>query len=253
MTRQQQQELHNSFIRNGYVKLEGFVAPDEIKEVHRNLERFINDSVPSLPRDEVYYEDINDSSTIKQIPRLNKHDDYFDRHFTRGRFPELAEILLGCPVAPWSMQFFNKPPGIGQPTPAHQDGYYFMLTPCEALTMWLALEEVDEQNGCVRYVTGSNRKGMRPHGKTDTLGFSQGVTDFGPKDSANEMTFSAMPGDLLVHHALTVHRADGNRTSDRSRRALGFVYFAAHAREDTAMQKEYQRQLTQDRIDAGKI
>ena len=36
-----------------------------------------------------------------------------------------------------------------------------MLTPCEALTMWLALEEVDEDNGCVCYVTGSNRDDSR--------------------------------------------------------------------------------------------
>lgn len=119
--------------------------------------------------------------------------------------------------------------------------------------MWLALEEVDEDNGCVCYVTGSNRKGMRPHGRTDTLGFSQGLTDFGPDDTANEVAFHAMPGDLLVHHALTIHRAGGNRTLDRSRRALGLVYFAAHAREDSAMQKEYQKKLTQDRIDDGKI
>jgi len=32
--------------------------------------------------------------------------------------------------------------------------------------MWMALEPVDEGNGCVRYVQGSHLKGMRPRGKT---------------------------------------------------------------------------------------
>jgi ectoine hydroxylase-related dioxygenase (phytanoyl-CoA dioxygenase family) len=50
------------------------------------------------------------------------------------------------------MQYFNKPPSVGQPTPPHQDGYYFMLDPCEAVTMWFALDEVDEENGRMRYV-----------------------------------------------------------------------------------------------------
>jgi phytanoyl-CoA hydroxylase len=35
-----------------------------------------------------------------------------------------------------------------------------MLDPCEALTMWLVLEKVDEENGCVRYVRGSHKHGI---------------------------------------------------------------------------------------------
>jgi hypothetical protein len=42
--------------------------------------------------------------------------------------------------------------------------------------------EVDAENGCVRYVKRSHRDGMREHGRTGTLGFSQGMTDFGSDD-----------------------------------------------------------------------
>jgi ectoine hydroxylase-related dioxygenase (phytanoyl-CoA dioxygenase family) len=42
---------------------------------------------------------------------------------------------------------------------------------CEALTKWLALVEVDEESGCVRYVRDS-------HKRTVTLGFSQGIVEF---------------------------------------------------------------------------
>jgi len=85
-----------------------------------------------------------------------------------------------------------------------------MLQPNEAVTMWMALEPVDEENGCVRYVKGSHKKGMREHRRTQTLGFSQGMTDFGTdEDLANEVFFHTQAGDLLVHHSLTIHRADG--------------------------------------------
>ncbi|MEC8389905.1 MAG: phytanoyl-CoA dioxygenase family protein [Planctomycetota bacterium] len=38
------------------------------------------------------------------------------------------------------------------------------------------------------------------------------------------MPLPAQPGDLLVHDAMTIHRADANRSTNRTRRALGFIY-----------------------------
>src|SRR5690606_9983238 len=100
------------------------------------------------------------------------------------------------------------------------------------LTMWLALDHVDQENGCVSYVKGSHLRGLREHASSGVLGFSQQMTDFGrPEDLENEVAMPARPGDLLVHHALTIHRADGNRSTDRKRRSMGFIYYAASARE----------------------
>ncbi len=151
------------------------------------------------------------------------------------------------------MQYFNKPAKIGKATPPHQDGYYFMLEPCEAVTMWLALDDVDEENGCVRYIKGSNHKGMRPHGRTQTLGFSQGIQDYGEADLADEIAFPAKSGDLLAHHAMTIHRADANTSESRSRRALGFIYYSERAKEDKAAHAAYQEKLAREMAEAGKI
>lgn len=138
---------------------------------------------------------------------------------------------------------------IGKPTPPHQDGYYFMLNPSVAVTMWMALEPADEENGCVKYVKGSHQKSMRPHGRTKTLGFSQGIVDFGTDDDmANEVAFPAKPGDLLVHHSLTIHRAGGNTSKTRSRKALGLIYFGESAKEDVEAKKAYQQKLQEERL-----
>ena len=74
--------------------------------------------------------------------------------------------------------------------------------------VWIALDPVDEENGCVRYVPGSHLQ----------------------------------PGDVLVHHAMTIHRADGN-TSDRHRRALGAVYFSRRSVQDAERLAAYQKTL----------
>jgi phytanoyl-CoA hydroxylase len=232
------------FTDNGFLGLPGFFQAAELAELQQNVSRFLEDVLPKLPSEHVFYEERGNQATLKQIQQLGEHDAWIAQLVSQGRVPRLAEQLLGARAIPRNIQYFNKPPSIGKPTPPHQDGHYFMLDPCEAVTMWLALDDVDEQNGCVRYSAGSHRRGMREHAPTGTLGFSRGITDYPqPADLENEVACPARPGDLLVHHAMTIHRADNNQTTDRPRRALGFIFYSERAREDAAAHAAYQRDL----------
>jgi phytanoyl-CoA hydroxylase len=234
----------DAFAEKGYAVLPSFLSPGEIEECLQNVERYIAEVVPGLGAEEVFYEERENPATLKQLQSMHRHDRWFGDFF-RGRVRELAGQLLQSEVIARNMQFFNKPPGSGRPTPPHQDGFYFKLDPPLALTMWLALDHADAENGCVRYVEGSHLKGMRPHALTDTLGFSQGISDFGSEDDqANEVALAAAPGDLLVHDAMTIHRADGNASTGRQRRALGFIFYSVRAKEDTSKRDEYRRQLS---------
>ena len=189
---------------------------------------------------------------LPPVQQLFQHDEYCAELMESLR--AVAAAALGEEAIAQNMQYFNKPPGVGQPTPPHQDGYYFMLDPCEAVTMWFALEDVDEENGCIRYLPGSHRNGMREHSRTKTLGFSQGIVGYPTAlERESETPFPAKPGDLLVHDAMTIHRADGNRSMTRSRRALGFIYYSERAREDTQAHAAYQRRLTKEMQSQGKI
>jgi phytanoyl-CoA hydroxylase len=51
---------------------------------------------------------------------------------------------------------------------------------------------------------------------------------------------------LLVHHSLTIHRADGNKSIDRTRKALGLIYYAERAKENVKAKEEYQRKLAEE-------
>ncbi len=180
--------------------------------------------------------------------------DPFFAGLLNGRATKLAEIALGELVVAKNLEYFNKPPGIGQPTPPHHDGYYFHLKPNQAVTTWLALEDVDHENGCVRYVQGSHRLGLRAHGKSGVLGFSKGMLDFGlPHDHAYAICCPAVAGDLLAHHSLTIHWADGNTSKTRIRRALGLVYFAARCTIDEVAKQAYMERLHSELRATGKI
>ena len=70
------------------------------------------------------------------------------------------------------------------------------------------------------------------------------MTDFGSGDDlAREEPQPASPGDLLAHHALTIHRADGNSSPTRTRRALGFIFYSVDAKEDVAARQAYEKDL----------
>ncbi|GGW36158.1 phytanoyl-CoA dioxygenase family protein [Arenibacter certesii] len=236
-------KLRQDFLRDGYILFPKFLQQDEIDMVNKKIQEFIATKVQDMPTKQVYYEDITNKDTLKQLQQLFAYDPFFFDMMFGSRFQKLASILLDDNVVGKNIQYFNKPAKIGQPTPPHQDGYYFMLSPNEAVTMWMALEPVDQENGCVRYVKGSHRYGIRSHGRTGTLGFSQGITDFGcTNDLENEVFFPTQAGDLLVHHSLTIHRADGNQ-SERSRKAMGFIYYAEKAQENKAAHVEYAKNL----------
>ena len=240
-----------SFEQDGFAAMPGFYDGDEIQAIEGAMENFIARRVPALPPEHVFYEDKSDLATLKQIQCLHEHDGFFAGLFN-DKPKQLAEELLGEAVIGKNLQYFNKPPGTGKATPVHQDGCYFMLQPSHALTMWLALDVADEENGCVRYLAGSHIHGMRPHARTQTLGFSQAISDY-DSEADDEIICLAQPGDLLAHHALTIHRADANTSATRSRRALGFIFYGESAKEDSVAHETYQRQLRQEMIVQGRI
>ena len=56
----------------------------------------------------------------------------------------------------------------------------------------------------------------------------------------------------MLHYADTLD-TDANTSADRSRRALGWIYYAADAEHDEASAAAYQQQLAQRLANEGKI
>ena len=64
--------------------------------------------------------------------------------------------LLGENVIAWGSHFFCKMPGDGKRVSWHQDASYWPLTPSKAVTVWLAIDDADVENACMRYIPGSH-------------------------------------------------------------------------------------------------
>ena len=175
-------QLKEEFDRDGFVLVEGYLSSGEATEINKHIQRFIDEVLPAAPDTTAFYEDRDDPASIKRLQNMADLDPYFGELFQSDRFTSLAGFLLADDVVPKNPQWFNKPAHVGAVTPPHQDGFYFMLDPNEAITLWIALDDIDEENGCMRYVRGSHRRGMRPHRPSNILGFSQGVSDYSDED-----------------------------------------------------------------------
>ena len=200
------EKYREAFERDGMVVVPGFLDPAALAELQSELERYIREVVPTLPEANAFYVDRSRPETLKQMQHMGG-DPFFREYGRQPKWLTLARALAGEDVRAEPPEWFNKPPGTQSPTPPHQDNYYFNLKPPNVLTIWMALDGVDEENGCLRYVAGSHRRGIRPHGRSNVLGFSQVITDYGPEDEAREV--SCLLADARVASRCSIIKLNG--------------------------------------------
>jgi phytanoyl-CoA hydroxylase len=238
------------FDRDGFVVVRNFVSEADLAELHRELDRYIRDVVPALPDTAVFYQDRSRPETLKQLQHMGC-DPFFESYRQRPRWQQLASELIGEESHAQEPEWFNKPPSTDHRTPPHQDNFYFCLRPANVATLWLALDAIDSENGCLRYVAESHQHDIRPHGRTAILGFSQGITDFGEHDAEREFAINLQPGDLVAHHGKTIHRADANLSADRHRRAFAMVFRGISCQRDEDAYARYTQSLKSQRATMG--
>lgn len=150
------------------------------------------------------------------------------------RLTSLISHLLGRDGYLARDQVFLKPPRVGSAKPLHQDHTHFRCAPADwAVTAWIALDDADEDNGCLRYIDGSHSgpayghtpQAHRPHDWVPAARQLAGV------ERAREVAIPMAKGSVSFHHPKTLHRSGPNR-SDRWRRAHSSQWVAAGVRCD---------------------
>jgi len=133
-----------------------------------------------------------------------------------------ASQLLGGAVRFWHDQLFCKPPRRGGVVAWHQDYSYWTRTaPIAHLTCWIALDDVAEENGCLRYVPGSHRWHLLP--VTGLAGEMNAIETVLTPEQRAEFRPVAVPlkrGEATFHHPLMVHGSSENRSARPRRGAV---------------------------------
>ncbi|MFT5085931.1 MAG: phytanoyl-CoA hydroxylase [Candidatus Latescibacterota bacterium] len=148
---------------------------------------------------------------------FDKHEDFrtlvLDQHLRK-----LTGALLGDEALLATDQIFMKPPRFGSEKPYHQDNAYFLCTPSDGvITAWIALDDVDEENGCMRYIDGSHQEPILPHEAQPGSEHNK-VPPIALIDLARESLALVRKGGVVFHHSQCLHTSHRNE-SDRWRRA----------------------------------
>jgi len=136
----------------GYTKFESYLDVGFIDEVNKIIDNMLVDIEIN---DGVFDED--NTGKIKQIQYLHNKNDIFIKLLDKIK-PAIEHLLDGKKYNILNVQLFEKHPQISKPTRAHQDNAYYKQTPATPLTIWIALDDIDEENGCLYYAPYSHIK-----------------------------------------------------------------------------------------------
>jgi ectoine hydroxylase-related dioxygenase (phytanoyl-CoA dioxygenase family) len=142
--------------------------------------------------------------------------------------------LLGTGFRLFHDQVFAKPAHHGGVVAWHQDYSYWTWTrPMAHLTSWMALDDVDRENGCLHYVPGSHRWGLVERtdlgGEMDAIRGRLSPAQLAALDGA--VAVEMKRGEASFHHPLLMHGSHANR-SNRPRRATLVNVFADGVRSN---------------------
>jgi len=133
---------------------------------------------------------------------------------------DIAQQLLGPAVTTEIFHAILKPAGIGAPTPWHQDeAYWEPDRQYRSISIWMPLQEVTVDNGCLWFNDGSHEWDVLEH---RSIGGDPRVHGLELVDSSvirDAVPCPLPPGGVTIHRNRTCHYAGPNTTGE-SRRAL---------------------------------
>jgi len=220
-----------AYERDGVVVLRELVSPAWLEQIAAAIERDIENPGP-------FYHGYETSggSRFHGNMRLFECDQDMDSFCRESFLPRVAQrFLKSNKVNLLYDQLFVKEAGTLNRTRWHNDQPYWAMRGWQVLSLWVALDTTMEDSGALEFIRGSHRwnRWFQPEtfGKTDAIAAYERNPDYEPIPDIDEnrrdydiVSWDLEPGDVYLFHALTVHGAAGNSTSDQRRRGYTVRY-----------------------------
>ena len=193
-----------------------------------------------LPKDEVTdYRQYFDGVLERAL--ADGYDGYsiVSAHMKHGRVYDLLSHpsivgwmsdLLSTDLVCWGAHYFCKVAGDEKQVTWHQDANYWPINPARAITAWLAVDDVDVENGCMRFVSGSHRHGplkARAATADENSVLAQAVD--GAEQYGEVYDNELRAGEVSLHSDMLLHSSQPN-LSTRRRAGLALRYVPVDVR-----------------------
>ncbi len=164
-----------------------------------------------------------------------------------GVLPEILDAvaqLIGEDIIIWGSALFCKAGKGGRATPWHQDGHYWPIRPLETVTAWIAIDDVNVENSCLRVIPGSHRERVsysHDVDNSDAIILNQVLR---PEHllSAPPRDIELKPGMFSIHDVYLIHGANPNNSGKR-RAGMVFRYMPATSVFDRELAAQQVREM----------
>jgi len=192
---------------NGYVAPIDVLTRDEAIEIRKEIE-FIEKKFPK---------------EIENSGRYNAHliSPLLDKVVHSSKILDSVESIIGKNILVCGTTLFIKNPNERGFVSYHKDAKYIGLEPYNWVTAWVAITNVNEENGCMRMWTGSHKDDLKNHNQKfneDNLLTRGQTVENVPENEIKPLVLNA--GQMSLHHPTLVHGSGLNKSNDRR---IGFV------------------------------
>lgn len=210
-------EQIDHYNRQGYITKLSVFSPEEMSQIRTQFDRILDATLAAG----------GDSYSISTAHR--KYALAWDL-LTEPRIVSYVKDLLGENVIGWGCHFFCKMPGDGKVVSWHQDASYWPLSDSKTVTVWLAIDDADVENACMRFLPGTHTLGhltyrLSEEDEANVLNQTvENIEQYGAP-VYNELR----AGEMSMHSDLLLHGSEANG-SNRRRCALTLRYCSADVR-----------------------
>ncbi len=205
-----------AYRRDGLIKAPYRIAPELLADMRESLDRLLRDNATIAP----------ESLVCPHIPYGRTHDaQAAARWLAYASNPDILDLvqqLIGPDVILWGSQVFCKPARTGKAIPWHQDGQYWPIRPLATCSVWLALDDATPENGCMRFIPGSQAGGSvyrhRRSARTNVVLDQEVEPSQFDESTARDDALGA--GEFSLHDVFLIHGSNANTSAHRR---AGFV------------------------------
>jgi phytanoyl-CoA hydroxylase len=214
---------------DGYVAVAGVLPAEEIEELRRVTEEFVDKSRHATDHTDEFDLEPGHTAEVPRLRRLKypeKLHPAYDRVMRNETIIDMVAQLVGPDVRHFGGKLNMKAAGFGSPVEWHQDYAFAARTNDDMLAVGVPLDDMTSENGCLLVVPGSHKGPIYDHFQGNV--FVGGITD--PDfDPGNVVPLELAAGDISIHHGRSLHASATNTSPDKPRRLYLLQMCAADA------------------------
>ncbi len=226
-------KIVGEYDRNGVIVVKRLFSLNEVNHLKNKINSYIKKNSQNLKGKEINFI----KNKINSIHKFK--DPFFKKFSSQKKILNIGRNLLDDKPKFRKCEYFAKPKKIGLASPLHQDNFYWNLKKGKGLTMWIAIDKSHKNNGTVKYLLKSHKKGLVEHEASFAPGSSQKVKNVKKyMKRFKTKKFILNIGDCLIHHSEIIHGSDRNK-SKYSRRGFTIQLISKNERVNKIALKRY--------------